>query len=59
MSTIPSVKREPCSASKSGPADGSTGGERAEVHNQYKLSNFQDGDTVVMAWGVMIDSAFK
>lgn len=38
--------------------DGSTGGERAEVHNQYKLSNFQDGDTVVMAWGVMIDSAF-
>jgi hypothetical protein len=43
------------------PGDGSTapkGGERAHVHNPGKLGGFQDGDTIVMSWGLMIDSAF-
>ena len=43
------------------PGDGSTapqGGERAEVLNQSKLSGFRDGETLVMSWGVMIDSTF-
>ncbi len=43
------------------PGDGSTapkGGERAQVHSPGKLGVFQDGDAIVMSWGLMIDSTF-
>lgn len=40
------------------PGDLLSGGERADVLNQSKLGGFRDGDTVVMSWGLMIDSAF-
>ncbi|BBZ79566.1 hypothetical protein MANY_49030 [Mycolicibacterium anyangense] len=37
---------------------GSNSGERAEVINSSDLGGFQDGDTLVMSWGLLIDSAF-
>lgn len=40
------------------PGDASSGGERSHVLNQSKLGGFQDGDTIVMSWGLMIDSTF-
>jgi len=40
------------------PGDASSGGERAHVLNTSKLGGFQDGETIVMSWGLMIDSNF-
>lgn len=40
------------------PGDRSGEGERAEVLNLSDLGGFQDGETIVMSWGVMIDSTF-
>ncbi|WP_161976600.1 heparin lyase I family protein [Mycolicibacterium sp. CH28] len=39
-------------------AVGSGKGERAEVTNSSDLSGFVDGQTLVMSWGLMIDSTF-
>ncbi|AKK26195.1 hypothetical protein AB431_05245 [Mycobacterium sp. EPa45] len=39
-------------------AVGSSAGERAEVINTGDLGGFQDGQTIVMSWGLMIDSNF-
>jgi len=40
------------------PGDKSGDGERAEVINPSVLGGFQDGETLVMSWGLMIDSTF-
>ena len=40
------------------PGDASSGGERAEVIISPNSRGFQDGETIVMSWGVMIDSTF-
>jgi hypothetical protein len=37
---------------------GSGTGERAEVTSRNDLGGFVDGQTIVMSWGVMIDSSF-
>ena len=34
-------------------------GERAEVLNTHDLGGFKDGQTLVMSWGLMIDSTFE
>lgn len=40
------------------PGDKSGAGERAEVINPAGLGGFQDGQTIVMSWGLLIDSTF-